>query len=565
MTRTALPRASTWCALLLGSLAVAPLAASFGDCNSTSYLASFDRRMATDTGFLCVESDRVPVRSDAGTTHIRLIQHLEADWAARPGALAAIQEGVAASALAMSRLGSFEISDVTILLMDSFGPDVTAENFGHIGAFTHMGAGDECRIALWLLGPGATEELGGAVVAHELFHCVQRSSLSPAQTSSGAALGAPASGKWWLEGSAEWFATLARPAPSYMPRRVTAFDHDSPTLPLHRMGYNAYPFFAWLAGAHGIEAVMPFLHAMASSSDEPAQEAAMAAALSAEEWVHFAEDYLDQRIRDGHGVSIGSTPLRGEAYAWEATRTQAIPLEPFVLARADLTVQCGRWRFAPAPATFHGARPEEGSAEWGPLPASLDAMDGERRYRFAGLAATSADVTLQVAGTREASCSECGGTREVDACLVGTWELTTHGPETWLRQRGAPMQGAEVRRANNTLTLREDGSFTTGAARVDADVRTTEGMQARGRMVGQTRGRWSAASGRFNVCQEATELAGTVTMEIAGQTVTAPARPGRPRDSSQPYTCDPTTLRVTMTMGAAGTVESVYTKVAPPH
>lgn len=563
MSLTFLVRASLACIAVALSTVCLPARASFGDCNSPAYLAQFDARLATDTGFLCVASEPVPVRSDAGTTHVRIVQHLVADWATAPGAMRAIKDGVAASALSMSRLGSFEISDVTIVLIDGFGPAVAgSEDFGDIAAVTSFAPGDECRITLWLLGPGATADYGAAVVAHELFHCVQRSSLSYAQLTSGAPGGAGGGGAWWIEGAADWFSTLAVPAPAFMRDRVDVFDRDSPRVALNRMAYDAYVFFAWLGGAHGMEAVMPFLHAMAPSAGESAQRAAMTRALAAEEWLRFAEDYLDQRIRDGHGASIGSTPLHGEAYAWDATRTQRVSLQPFVLTRADLTVHCGRWRFEPSPARFHAASPTAGEA-WAPVPASLDAMGGERDFRFAGMAAGSDDIALRIAGTREAACSECAGTGEVDQCLVGTWELTTHGAEQWMREHGQPVRLTSIARANNTMTLLEDGTFSTAAARVDAEVRSDD-MRGRGRMVGQSSGRWSAAGGRFNVCPDATALTGTVTVIVHGHSVTVPAAPGPARDSSQPYACSGSSLQVTMSMGSAGTVESIYTKVSGP-
>jgi hypothetical protein len=558
MLRTFLLRASLACmAIALGTVAL-PARASFGDCNDPAYLARFDARLATDTDYLCVASEPVPVRSDAGTTHIRIIQHLVADWATAPGAMRAIEEGVLNSALAMSRLGSFEMSDATILLVDDFSPAGRSENFGDLAARTRHGP-DECQITLWLLGPGATADHGAAVVAHELFHCVQDASLSQAQMRT---VEGSSSGRWWIEGSASWFMTLAVPAPAYMRTRVAVFDRDSPRVALNQMSYDAYVFFAWLAGAHGMEAVMPFLHAMAPSADEAAQRAAMTRALSAEEWLHFAEDYLDQRIRDGHGVDIGSTPLQGATYTWDATRTQRVALQPFVLMRADLTVRCGRWRFEPAPARFHAASPGTSEA-WAPVPASLDAMDGEREFRFAGMAAGSDGVALRIAGTREASCSECAGTHEVDQCLVGTWELTTHGAEQWMREHGQTLQLTSVARANNTMTLLEDGTFATGAARVDATVRSDD-MRGAGGMVGQSSGRWSAAGGRFNVCPDATALTGTVTVIVHGRSVTVPTPSGPALDSSQPYTCNGTSLQVTMSMGSAGTVQSVYTKVSGP-
>lgn len=551
--------------VLMSCVVVArPAAASFGDCNDEGYLKQFDHRLGGEPGFLCVESERIPVQSDAGTTHVRIIEHLLADWAARPGAMAAIKEGVAASVREMGSLGSFRISDVTILLVDGYSPTGGSERFGDIGAHTGMRPGDECRITMWLLGAGSTVANGGPVVAHELFHCVQRSSLTQPQIQSSSSSAAAGGGTWWTEGSATWFSTVAVSKPSFLSGWVSDFDASSSRTPLNLMRYEAYVFFAWLGGARGRDSVMPFLHAMAPSAGESAQRRAMVAALPADQWLRFAEDYRDQRIRDGQGADIGSTPQPGDPYTWDATRTQRIELPAFVLTRADITVRCGRWRFEPTPARFHAARPADGTT-WGPLPTSLDAMDGTpREFRFVGMAASTSDVSLQIVGTREAACNECAATREIDQCLIGTWELTSHGAEQWMREHGNPVQLTSVARANNTMTLLDDGTFSTGAARVAAELQS-EHIQGRGRMVGQASGRWSAAGGRFNVCPDARTLEGTVTVTVHGRPITVPAQSGPSHDSSQPYVCSGTSLRVSMSMGSAGTVDNIYTKVSGPR
>jgi len=467
--------------LLLGSLAAAPARASFGDCNSPAYLGLFDERLAHDSGFLCVETPRTPVSSEAGTTHIRIVQHLVADWATRPGAMRSFKDGVDASARAMSLLGGFRISDVTILLMDGFGPGGGSENFGDIAAWTSFASGDECRITIWLLGSGATASYGAGVVSHELFHCVQRSSLTSAQLTSASALGSAGGGTWWQEGSADWFSTLAVPAPRYISDRVSVFDRDSPTTAINRMSYDAYVFFAWLGGARGRESVMPFLHNMASSAGEGAQRAAMMSALPDTQWLRFAEDYLDQRIHDGRGASIGSTPQTGESYVWENTRTQRIDLAPFVLKRAKLKFQCGRWRINPAPRKFHAVKPGDGDA-WVDFPTTLDAMDGTpREFRFAAMAASASAVALQINGTREAGCEECAATREIDRCLLGTWQMTADGMQEWARTHLRNFQVTEASLANNTLTLNDDRTFSTGDSHVSASGRlTTAGSTAHG-------------------------------------------------------------------------------------
>ncbi len=546
------------------SVATLPARAGFTDCNNRAYIAQFDARLADEPGFLCVESGRTPVTSASGTTEIRIIQHLVSDWAMAPGALRAIKNGVAASAAAMPSLGDFEFSNVTILLVDGLGPTGGSENFGDVAAWTNFLPGDECRITLWLLGPGATADYGASVVAHELFHCVQRASLSTAQMRSGGA-GAAIGGTWWLEGSADWFSTVAAPSQRFMRDRVRVFDTDSPRVALNRMAYEAYVFFAWLGGADGRESVVPFLRGMASSASEPAQRRAMAAALPADQWLRFAQDYRDQKVRDGHGADIGSTPQPGDPYTWDATRTQRIELPPFVLARADLTVRCGRWRFEGTPARFHAARPSDGTT-WGPLPTALDAMDGaERTLRFVGMNTGTSAVALQVEGTREAACNQCAGTREMDRCLVGAWELTSHGAEQWMRDYGSPVKLTGLRRTNNVITLRDDGTFTTGASRIEAEAQGEDNIRATADLASQASGRWSAAGGRFNVCPDTRTQSGTVTVIVHGKPITVPMDTGPQQDSSQPYTCDGASLRMNMALGSGGHVENIYVKVPEPR
>lgn len=553
---------------LTGLLAAPSVEASeFGDCNDPAYLGLFDERLARDSGFLCVESGRTPVTSDAGTRHIRIVQHLVADWATRPGAMRAFKQGVDASATAMSSLGSFRISDVTILLVDGMGPGGGSEDFGDIAAWTDFTPGGECRITLWLLGPGATASYGAAVVSHELFHCVQRSSLSAAQMASASALGAAGGGTWWQEGSADWFSTVAVSPPRFMSDRVNAFDANSPRTALNRMSYDAYVFFAWMGTARGNASVMPFLRAMASSPAEAAQRSAMMAALPADQWLRFAEDYLDQRIRDGRGASIGSTPQRGESYNWENTRTQRVELSPFVLKRANITFRCGRWRVDPRPRRFHAVKASDSDA-WTDFPASINALDGNvREFRFAGMAASGTAVAMQIVGTRETGCEECAATREIDRCLVGHWQMTVDGMQQWAREHLPNFRVTHASLANNTLTLNEDHSFVTGQSHVSASgVSTVPGSSARGtaQLGGQVSGRWSAAGGRFNMCPDAGNVSGTATTTIHGRSFTTPMPVGPLQPNTRTYVCSGNTFRVTMPVGTNGNATWIYTKIPRP-
>lgn len=555
--------------LMIGAIVYVRAQDRFGDCNSLDYLRMFDARLAEGLGalgrdeFLCVVPLEVAMDTPEGEKRIRVIRHVVSDWAEGPGVSAAVERGVRASATAIPRLGDFRVGDVSILLLDDFGPGGHHENFGEIAAWTNLAPNGECLITLWLLGPAARMERAGSVIAHELMHCVQFASLSAEQMGSATPGGASGGGTWWMEGSADWFSTVALPAAPYIAGRVGRFDADSPSTALNLMTYDAFVFFAWLGGTRGVDAVMPFLHGMAGSSAVSAQHAAMRAALPAEGWLQFAQDYLDRQIRDGQGASIGSDPQDGDTWTFTDTRSERIALAPFVLRRGHADVECGRWGLRALPAEHHAAKPTDG--RWGAFPAQVDALDGTtRRFRFAGMSTASRDVDLQLTATREVSCQECAGTREIDQCLVGTWEMTNSGfaelVNPWMRGRARLTAAAP----NTTMVLAKDRIFTSTTSGGTSEIVSDHGT-ASGAISGHGSGRWSAAGGVLNACADVNAHAGTVTGCGAGSCNSMPIRATTQRNPMRnAYECSATTLRLRIELGRAGTFYNTFRRTSPP-
>ena len=555
--------------LAVGAIVYVRAQDRFGDCNSLDYLRLFDARLAEGLGalgrdeFLCVVPLEVALETPDGERHIRVIRHVVSDWAEGPGVSVSVERGVRASATAMPRLGDFRVGNVSILLLDNFGPGERTENFGQIAAWTNPGPDGECLITLWLLGPASHAELAGPVIAHELMHCVQLASLTPGQMASASPGGVSGGGAWWMEGSADWFSTVALPTAPFMAGRVERFDADSPRVALNLMTYDAYVFFAWMGTARGVESVLPFLHGMAESSAVSAQHAAMRGALPAAGWLQYAQDYLDRQVRDGQGVSIGSTPQDGDTWTFTDTRTQRIAMEPFVLRRGHADFECGRWGLRATPAEHHAARPTDG--RWGPFPAQVDALDGTtRRFRFAGLSTAGREVDLQLRATREVSCQECAGTREIDRCLVGTWEMTSSGiaelVNPWMRGHARLTDATP----NSTMVLAEDRTFTNTISGGTSEIVSRHG-QANGIISGHGSGRWSAADGILNACTDVNENAGTVTGCGARSCNTMPIRGTTQRNPMRnAYECNATTLRLRIELGRAGTFHNVFRRVSPP-
>lgn len=512
---------------------------TFGDCDDPAYLAHFDPRLASDHDFLCTQSgETVSVPTAAQVAQIRIIEHVAGDWAGGPDIIAAVHRGVQAAVRAMSRIGSFNLKNTTILLWDEFPPSDGDEKFSNFAAWTKP-TGHECYITLWMLGPGGTPDNAAHVVAHELFHCIEGATLSSEQM---ATSGDP-NAQWWSEGAASWFATLAVPAPPYIEREIKLFDKDSPTTPLYRMSYPAQVFFDWLGGTQGTGAVMPFLREMAASPGEPAQQSAMGRALAADQWLKFAEDYLDRRIVDGQGKPLNSTPSQGNTWEWTRTQTRNIPLKPFVLRRGHIDFACGKWSVKERSPHNHATRlPAKDT--WSELPKAIDTSSGAHRdhFRFAGFSARAELVHATISVKRTATCQKCGGVKTIDRCLVGQWRESNAGPSGLKELKGIISKIVKgIPGGSQALTsplthygLKLEGKTSGGAQSVSRlfradgtylDISKTATIHGRGRFSKddktifvshtdsnafsfKTMGRWSAGEGKINFCPEKFDVAG---------------------------------------------------------
>lgn len=540
-----------------------PARAAFGDCASAEYRASFDPRFAS-IEYDCVERLRLSVSTSSGERRIRILHDLMADWIISSGEMAEFDRGVRAAAEAIGRLGGVDLEDVTILLADDLPPREDADTFSNIAAWTEFDNDGECRITVYLVGPASRPEYAAWLTAHEIFHCVQTANLRPEQMQT-SSIGEGSGGDWWIEGSATWFAALALPDPAIMPDLAREFDSLSPTTPLNEMAYPAVSFFLWLAADVSPPGVMRFLEGMAGDRSAAAQHVAMAGALSQDDWLRFAQAYLDEEIRHPHGTPLTFSPERGETWQWSATRTQTLTLAPFVLARGAAAFDCGRWRTSVRPSAMHRARAD--GEPWADLPAEIDATSGSGGpYRVAAINASNARATLTIQGTMEAGCGSCADIAELDACLVGTWQLTAGGAAEWMRNQGMPGSYAT---SNETLTLRRDGTFVTGALQGRLQ-HEADGLRTDGRMSAQAGGRWSARGGVLNMCADMQALSGrTVLTTRDGRRAIVPVGSAPPTSSQLSYSCSGTTLstQTPMPRGAAP-MSSTYTRTteepAPP-
>lgn len=552
--------------VLLALAAMAPGAeAGFGDCADPAYREQFDARLR-DVDYDCVERPRVDLATPFGRHQVRVLHDLSADWIVDDSLLAEVDRGVRLAVDALSRIGRFEIVDTSILVADDLPPDETAEAMGGIAAITNY-AGDpgECQVTFYALGPGADRSYAAAVVAHEIFHCVQRSTFDPRILENLHTGRGPA---WWLEGSADWFASMAVPEPAYFQRRADDFDAASADTPLTRMSYETLVFFLWLADRRGDEGVMPFLASLSQEAGEAAQQAALAAAMPDEDWLAFARDYLDGRIhRPAGGFRVA--PRDGPDWRWDDTRTQTLALRPFVLERAQVRFACGDWDLGAAPARWHATRPDEG-ADWGPFPPDLDTQAGDpESWRFVALLAATARTDLRLRATQRSGCGACAGSVRTDACLVGHWQLSAGGAAQWLRDNLPPnVRMTQVEQTGETLRLDADGRYHAGrmTARASFEADASDGTaRGSGQLTAAATGRWSAQGGQLSLCPDAEAMAGRATVTPpGGPTIGLPLGGGRSAGPMQMrYSCREGGFDTELPVPGMPPMRSTYAPVAP--
>jgi hypothetical protein len=158
--------------------------------------------------------------------------------------------------------------------------------------------------------------------------------------------------------------------------------------------------------------------------------------------------------------------------------------------------------------------------------------------------------------------AECAATEPHDVCLVGTWKMTVNGAEVWMRQNIHQAHVAAAGAVNNTITLKADGMFITGASRTNVHVVAEEGhMEGEGGMNAQASGRWLAAGGTLKLCPATTTSSGSVTVhDLSGFSTTVPTHI-TPRNSAMSYHCSGNTLTTTQPMPHNTTMTSTYVKI----
>lgn len=387
----------------LASLWMSPAAFAFGNCADDFYMKTFDERLG---GMNCDIIGTVDIRWSGGSAKMRVIKPHDAPSDENAAMMGRVRELAARVGAAMDQVGHVSIADVTVLMTGMRPTEVNLVAQADIQR--KPGLGRECAVAFYKQPTPVSVDEFVFFYAHELFHCIQYRTWPAAMDA--------AHDLWWTEGTAEYFAHLARPGTTTGDAWVQNFDVRSPSVSLLQMQYENVVFFAWLAQTQGPGAIASFARSMSPGAG---QLAALQGAVSSDMWLEFAKAYLDRRIQLPGGRPLPSRPLMGDKLDVYSTRDLPLPISPYVLARETVVFKRGhKYQLSlngrPDDARVQWAKPSDG--RWGDTPSEIDPCDADEDYRVLWLTTRSSTAgTVKVrAGEHKSVCN----------CLVGSWEMT---------------------------------------------------------------------------------------------------------------------------------------------
>lgn len=389
---------------------------AFGHCTDANYMASFNANIGAQPQD-CDVLDTLRVRWSGHDVPMRLVKlqasHQELASKERTG----IHELADKVGVALAQMGAVSIDPITVMYRDVPSP--------YVGTPAHTwGRPGECTITFWKTDNRSTQDRFLAVLAHELFHCVQRATWP----------GNPENrGWWWSEGMATYFAYLAIPGTTVGDEVIPRFDQKIGVTSIVDLdplgGYPAVVFFLWLGQTQNPAAITHFMMAMPDVNARDMQLAALRREVPIDAWLAFAEAYLDQTIVMPGGRQLPSSPSFGTPLAVSDGTTLAMQAIPYAVQTRKLDFRAHSM-FTPQLAN----RPSDARVMWrklehgawsappGSLPTCPDA-DSERAVWVTSTSSSAGDMRF---GEDHRN--------DVCSCPAGTWAETNESLHHYFEQ-----------------------------------------------------------------------------------------------------------------------------------
>jgi hypothetical protein len=411
-----------------------------------------------------------------------------------------------------------------------------------------------CHVAVFPSGVSEPESLP-FILAHEIFHCYQYTNLSPQESGP-----PPDVNEWWVEGSANYFATVVLPASNYEWGYATEwFDPRSVRRSIFRMNYDNYLFFEYLEMSGGLDpaGIVELLRRMPVGGSWAEQQIALAGVEGMEEAYHaFGQTYLDRELLDSGGGSVPVSPRPGETFRFvRGSVDEEFSAEPFQLARFRLSFEEDtRFDTFTELASGEGtisARPAPSTGAWGDLPFDLNTVCGESEYiaLVTGASASSSGprFSVHVFGAEPEEETEC------DRCLIGVWQLDLNSYVTGYESLASSFPGpaADIQDIVGAVEM-EFTEAGTVSSRIDGlKITATIDMGVPAEMTVLMNGVSSAIYvvrplGTLTTAEQVEGIVVDVSVVIGGRSASAPiSGPPAPGPISGTYTCSGDSLHFT--------------------
>jgi hypothetical protein len=266
-------------------------------------------------------------------------------------------------------------------------------------------------------------------VAHEMFHCFQGKNIFTWLN------GRYSEQKWWLEGTAEYFANVVYPDANEEHTRTGDVDARTPTTSLFHMDYDNFLFFQHMGNEFSNEDILLTLGILPLSGDESVFAASLNGALpgeGADPFYHlFGEYYLDRTIHDTGSVVAPVNPQLGPLMGMGALGTDQYAARPYQPNWFRLSFP-EKKKYSLSITTegegLYSTRPSGTRGNWGPLPDVIDTSCGAEEYTVLLTNVTpGSSYKFNIAVQNIVPKETC------EHCLQGTWEIIPESFDAYMR------------------------------------------------------------------------------------------------------------------------------------
>lgn len=477
-------------------------ASAFSECTS----AIFAESSAQETGFVCEQIRTLSFQAMNRTVQVRSVK-VKGDTRAdqyEPIIMDAVEQSLAT----FSNYGGYallKVSDISIVLME---PGIEPET-PRMADTDAVEQPNECVMRVFTnlhdtIGTGDVLLDLRNTVAHELFHCVQFATWTPAFVAENS--------DWWIEGTAELMGHVVYENPTSLTAYMTPFAEQSHAKPITQLSYENVIFFSWLWNRDP-SFLFKLLDAMPASGGEAAQRAGLVKAVGDAKLADFVRDYADGLVKTPHGLQVPAPSLEPPLVI-SGTSTDADGVIPFSVYIKDIAYQNGQYLITTSgkPDVSYKSL-DDPSAKWEmPMMISADGpCEKVKTFRFAGMSvATEGDETFTISSQKLPGCEDCVAGPVRDQCLVGTWVMNGASLASSIHEQQPDALDAVT--VSGTVAIKFDGQgksvFGFNKFRLEGKpANSGPAVAFRVDIAGTIDSDWSAESGKLLTCYRGSEAA----------------------------------------------------------